>query len=98
MGVGTTPSGATGNWVRLPNGMLLQWGSMPSQQDTTGYVYFPQAFTTSDVAVTCSGGVKDGNNGAGENPTTVTVVTQTYFRTWTTENVNTTAWWIAMGF
>lgn len=97
-GVGdfSTP-GSTGNWVRLPNGMLLQWGTMPSQQDSYGTVYFPQAFSTTNVSVVVSGGVRIAT-GAGENPTTVVAVASSYFQTWTTENVNTTAWWIAMGF
>jgi hypothetical protein len=90
--------GSTGNWVRLPNGMLLQWGTMPSQQNSYAIVYFPQAFSTTNVAVTVSGGVRDGVTTAGENPTTVIAVGPAYFQTYTTENVNTTAWWIAMGF
>jgi hypothetical protein len=97
VGAGSVP-GSTGNWVRLPNGMLLQWGSMPSQQDQYATVYFPQTFSTVNVAVTVSGGVKDGNNDAKENPTTVIAVGTSYFQTYTTENVSTTAWWIAMGF
>ena len=97
IGSGSSP-GSTGNWVRLPNGMLLQWGTMPSQQDSTATVFFPQAFSTTNVSVVVSGGVKNGNNSAGENPTTVVAVASSYFQTWTTENVNTTAWWIAMGF
>ena len=97
VGAGSAP-GSTGNWVRLPNGMLLQWGTMPSKQDQYASVYFPQTFDTINVAVTVSGGVKDGNNDAKENPTTVIAVGSSYFQTYTTENVNTTAWWIAMGF
>ena len=97
VGSGSSP-GSTGNWVRLPNGMLLQWGTMPSQQDSYGTVYFPQAFSTTNVSVVVSGGVKYPNNSASENPTTVISVGSSYFQTWTTENVNTTAWWIAMGF
>ena len=97
IGSGSSP-GSTGNWVRLPNGMLLQWGTMPSQQDSTATVYFPQSFSTTNVSVVVSGGVKNNNNSAGENPTTVVAVASSYFQTWTTENVNTTAWWIAMGF
>jgi len=97
VGVGST-TGSTGNWVKLPNGMLLQWGSMPSKQDSYGIVYFPQVFSTINVAVTVSGGVKVGDNSASENSTTVITVGSSYFQTWTTENVNTTAWWIAMGF
>lgn len=98
-GVGSfsTPD-STGNWVRLPNGMLLQWGTLPAQQDSTATVFFPQTFSTTNVSVVVSGGVKNNNNGAGENPTTVVAVAPSYFQTWTTENVNTTAWWIAMGF
>jgi hypothetical protein len=97
VGAGSVP-GSTGNWVRLPNGMLLQWGSMPAQQDQYATVVFPQAFSTINVAVTVSGGVKDGNNDAKENPTTVIAVGSSFFQTYTTENVNITAWWIAMGF
>jgi hypothetical protein len=97
VGAGST-SGSSGNWVKLPNGMLLQWGTIPSQQDSTATVVFPQAFTSPRVAVTVSGGVKNNNDSAGENPTTVVSVSSVSFQTWTTENVNTTAWWIAMGF
>lgn len=97
VGVGSTP-GSAGNWVRLPNGMLLQWGTMPSQQDSYATVYFPQAFSTTNVAVTVSGGVTSGDIDDRENPTTVVAVGSSFFQTWTTENVNTTAWWIAMGF
>ena len=97
VGAGST-LGSTGNWVRLPNGMLLQWGTMPSRQDSYGTVYFPQAFSTTNVAVTVSGGVTVGDIDDRENPTTVIAVGSTFFQTWTTENVNTIAWWIAMGF
>lgn len=99
-GSGVNPGstiGSTGNWCKLPNGMLLQWGTIPANQDSYSTLYFPQAFTTSDVAVTCSGGVKI-SSGGGENPATVTSVSSTSFQIWTTENVNTTAWWVAMGF
>lgn len=95
---GGSTSGSTANWVKLPNGMLLQWGTIPARQDSYTTLYFPQAFATNNVAVTCSGGIKVGNTGAGENGTTVYEVRSTYFKTWTTENVQTTAWWVAMGF
>lgn len=97
VGFGSSPS-STGNWTRLPNGLLLQWGTIPAQQDNKVTLYFPQAFTTADVAVTVSGGVKDGSGTASQNPTTVVAVGSTYFQTWTTEDVNITAWWIAIGY
>jgi len=98
-GVGefSTP-GSSGNWVRLPNGMLLQWGTIPANQNSYSTVYFPQAFSTGSVSVTVSGGVRAGDNDAQQNPLTVTSVSSSAFSAYQTENVFVTAWWMAMGF
>jgi hypothetical protein len=96
---GSAPvDGGVGYWVRLPNGMLLQWGTAAIRQDSTTTVIFPTAFATNQVAAVVSGGVRNNNTGAGENPATVTSVTSTFFTFWQTENVTTTGWWMAMGF
>ena len=97
------PSGAIGNWTRLPNGMLLQWGVMPVRQDGNDYVQFPQAFLSESVSVVVSGGVRVGTVNATENTTTVYAVYSTGFNTYTAENQNNfnatkQAWWMAMGF
>lgn len=98
-GVGEfSTAGSTGNWVRLPNGMLLQWGTIPATQNSYSTIYFPQAFSTSAVSVTVSGGIRAGVNDAQQNPLGVTEVASSYFSAYQAENVTTTAWWMAMGF
>jgi len=98
-GVGELSSpGSTGNWVRLPNGMLLQWGTVLATQNSFSTIYFPQAFSTENVAVTISGGIRAGVNDSQQNPIGVTSVSSTTFSAYQAENTTTTAWWIAIGF
>ena len=98
----SSSAGATGNWTRLPNGMLLQWGSMTVTRDTYDSVTFPQAFLSESVSVVVSGGFRAFTT-ATQNPTTVWGVLSTGFFTYTAEDVNQSfgspiAWWMAMGF
>lgn len=98
-GQGGSTGGNTANWTKLPNGIIIQWGTLPISQDSYSTLYFPQAFTSgTQPAVTVSGGVRAGQTGAGENPATVTTVTTSYFQVWQTENTSGTAWWIAVGY
>ena len=93
-------SGGTGYWCRLPNGLLLQWGTTTVFKDSYTTVYFPQTFSGTP-GVSISGGVKAGDVSAQENPATLTSVGPSYFQCWQTENVpagGTTAWWTAIGF
>jgi hypothetical protein len=98
----SSSAGATGNWTRLPNGMLLQWGIMTVTHSNYDSVTFPTAFLSESVSVVVSGGIRAFSS-ANENPTTVWGVFSTGFYTYTAENVNQsfsnpTAWWMAMGF
>jgi hypothetical protein len=78
--------------------MLLQWGTVLATQNAYSTIYFPQAFSTENVAVTISGGIRAGVNDAQQNPIGVTSVSSTTFSAYQAENTTTTAWWIAIGF
>lgn len=64
-------------WTRLPNGLIIQWGSF-SAIDGATYVNFPISFTTASFTVV-SGTVEVGNYGAQDNPPTVLQSLTSYF-------------------
>lgn len=87
-----TPSIATSGHTRLPNGLLLQWGTV-SVNATTGSITFPTAFAANPYSVQVTS-----SSGASANAAGVTAVSTT---TATVRSASTaaasTAYWLAIG-
>lgn len=87
-----TPSIATTGHTRLPNGLLLQWGTV-SVNATTGTITFPTAFAANPYSISVTP-----NSGVAGNSAGVTAVTTT---TATVRSASTaaasTAYWMAIG-
>jgi hypothetical protein len=87
-----TPSIATSGHSRLPNGLLLQWGTV-SVNATTGSITFPTAFAANPYSVQVTS-----TSGTSANAAGVTAVSTT---TATVRSASTaaasTAYWMAIG-
>ena len=38
-------------WVKMPNGVIIQWGNLVSKNDSYGQIIFPTAFTTKCILI-----------------------------------------------
>ena len=94
-------------WTRLNNGLLLQWGAIVAENNSSiGTITFPTAFTTtcSFVAQTC--GVISGSNGAIVSPfaddaNSLSSKKIKCFQIQTGQVIEAPAWyvkWIAIGY
>jgi hypothetical protein len=92
--LGTSSITANG-YTRLPNGLLMQWGTQAAANTSSGNVTFPVAFTTAVYSVNITGtqtftGLLGGTGTAGVNTTVIQVRT-------TNTGAGVTAYWMAIG-
>lgn len=96
-GTGYTQFNSPTGWSKLPNGLIIQWGTIAVSQDQDLTTSFPTAFSPGSFSrVVISGGVVD--NDYQENVVTVISSDTTSFRTYNAANVSYTGYWIAVGF
>lgn len=85
IGLGTSSIGSSG-YSRLPNGLIMQWGSSSITTATTT-VTFPTAFSSTPFTIQLTGTVSDDS--------WITNLTSTNFTADT--DVNQTVYWLAIG-
>lgn len=90
-----TKGGTSTGWTRLPNGLILQYGSATSFAETTTTVTYPTAFSSFSIAV-LSGG--EGGAGAQDNNPYVTSAGTSSFTMFSARGISATVWWIAIGY
>ena len=94
---GYTQSKAANGWTTLPNGVILQWGtvSAPSNQNSSGT--FPTTFL--QVARAVMNGVGDTNEfGQASKGPTIYATSTTGFTYHNGDQNTTTGFWLAMGY
>lgn len=88
-----TPSIATSGHSRLPNGLLLQWGTVTGVTSTAGSITFPTAFAAAPYSISVQPTVASAE--------TVMAVTAVSSTTATVRSVSgtvaNTAYWMAIG-
>jgi len=95
-GTGYSQSLGTAGWTKLPNGILIQWGSASAlANDSSGPFNFPTAFTGAVYRIygTCSTGNSGATNG---NKVGATIVSTTQYRVYSDDNAETVDW-LAIG-
>jgi hypothetical protein len=95
----TAGSGAATGWTRLPNGLLLQYGTAFVTRKAYTNVFYPISFSSFSIAV-CSGSTQsngDGSQGAPGVTSTTTSGFTTFFGT-DGGGSGITIQWVAIGY
>jgi len=94
---GYTQSLSSNGWTRLPNGVILQWGTVTVTPNTTGSGSFPTSFTA--VARAVMNGVGDTSVfGQASKAATIFSVSTTGFSWFNGDENSHTGYWLAMGY
>ena len=94
---GYTQSLSSNGWTRLPNGVILQWGTVTVTPNTTGSGSFPTSFTAGARAV--MNGVGDTSVfGQASKAATIFSVSTTGFSWFNGDENSHTGYWLAMGY
>jgi hypothetical protein len=94
---GYTQSLAANGWTKLPNGAIIQWGTVTVTPNTTGSGTFPTSFTAVGRAV--MNGVGDlGVFGQASKGATIWSVSTTGFSWFNGDESSHTGYWLAMGY
>jgi hypothetical protein len=94
---GYTQSLAANGWTKLPNGVILQWGTVTVTPNTTGSGTFPTSFTSVGRAV--MNGVGDtGQFGQASKGATIYSVSTSGFSWFNGDETSHTGYWLAMGY
>lgn len=94
---GYTQSLSSNGWTKLPNGAIIQWGTVTVTPNTTGSGTFPTSFTTVGRAV--MNGVGDlGVFGQASKGATIYSVSTTGFSWFNGDETSHTGYWLAMGY
>jgi hypothetical protein len=100
---GDYPTSKSGNgYLKLPNGMILQWGlNNPSGNSSGAVITFPTAFPTSCLAVvtsSCAGPAAIGRPSASSFSTSGFTLSSCYIVNGTTTWVTDLSAWVAIGY
>lgn len=82
-------------WTRLPNGLILQYGTATASPNATTTIPYPTSFISFSVAVVSGG---EGGFDAQDNNPYVTSTTTTNFSMRNARDASCTVWWIAIGY
>jgi hypothetical protein len=94
---GYTQSLSSNGWTKLPNGAIIQWGTVTVTPNTTGSGTFPTSFTTVGRAV--MNGVGDTSVfGQASKGATIFSVSTTGFSWFNGDETSHTGYWLAMGY
>ena len=94
---GYTQSLAANGWTRLPNGVILQWGTVSIGPNVTSQAgTFPTSFTA--VARAVMNGIGDFTTGQASKGPTIYSVTTTGFTCFNGDESTATGYWLAMGY
>ena len=94
---GYTQSLAANGWTRLPNGVILQWGTVTAFPNQQGSGSFPTSFTT--VARAVMNGVADTTTyGQASKGATIYSVSTTGFSYMSGDESSCVGYWLAMGY
>jgi hypothetical protein len=94
---GYTQSLSSNGWTRLPNGVILQWGTVSAPPNTTSNAgTFPTSFTT--VARAVMNGIGDFTTGQASKGATIWNVSTTGFTFFNGDENTATGFWLAMGY
>jgi hypothetical protein len=94
---GYTQSLSSNGWTKLPNGAIIQWGTVTVTPNTTGSGSFPTSFTA--VARAVMNGVGDtGVFGQASKGATIFSVSTTGFSWFNGDESSHTGYWLAMGY
>lgn len=90
----TRLAGSNG-WTRLPNGLILQYGTATSFAQVTTTITYPTSFSSFSIAVVSGG---EGGANAQDNNPYVTSAGTSSFTVFNARNLSCTVWWIAIGY
>jgi collagen type I/II/III/V/XI/XXIV/XXVII alpha len=94
---GYTQSLTANGWTRLPNGVILQWGTVSAAANQNNSGTFPTSFTS--VARAVMNGVGDtGEFGAASKGPTIYAVSTSGFSYHNGDQSTATGFWLAMGY
>jgi hypothetical protein len=94
---GYTQSLSSNGWTRLPNGVILQWGTVSAAPNSTGSGSFPTSFTS--VARAVMNGVADiFTFGQASKGATIYAVSTSGFSYMSGDESTCTGFWLAMGY
>jgi hypothetical protein len=94
---GYTQSLSSNGWTRLPNGVILQWGTVSAGPNVTaGSGTFPTSFTA--VARAVMNGIGDFTTGQASKGATIYAVSTTGFTFFNGDENTATGFWLAMGY
>lgn len=94
---GYTQSLSSNGWTKLPNGAIIQWGTVTVTPNTTGSGTFPTSFTSVGRAV--MNGVGDLSTfGQASKGATIYSVSTTGFSWFNGDENSHTGFWLAMGY
>jgi hypothetical protein len=94
---GYTQSLSSNGWTKLPNGAIIQWGTVSVSPNAQGSGTFPTSFTT--VARAVMNGVGDTTTyGQASKGATIFSVTTTGFTYMNGDENSHTGYWLAMGY
>jgi hypothetical protein len=94
---GYTQSLSSNGWTRLPNGVILQWGTVSAPPNTTSNAgTFPTSYTA--VARAVMNGLGDFTTGQASKGPTIWNVSTTGFTFFNGDESTATGFWLAMGY
>lgn len=88
---------AADGYVKLSNGLIIQWGSDTATANTTTTISFPTAFDTNCWAVVASGSQDTSQNAQDNWPAVRAILSTSQFTVISADDANNNFWWIAIG-
>jgi hypothetical protein len=86
-----------GGWTFLPGGLLLQYGSVSSPEESGGYVTFPIPFTIAWYSITFSFSRTNSSSAQSIQINDATAPNRSYFYYTSSNDNNNNLYWMAIG-